>query len=330
MNGTRSESLVFPQGLDLEGRQQHFRDQLTSAGWVLPARTPGINPLGPNSILVADGLLRALARLARLARSSSANQTGGANVTALQFPPVSREEVLERTDYLASFPQLIGVIDTYKGDTKAHADLLAAHASGADWHSQFAGSGYSLTAAACHPLYDHLAGTVAEATCYELTGDCFRNEPSDDPMRRVSFRMREYVFLGSPVQCLDHRKTWVQLATDFLSGLGINVFTDVANDPFFGRAGKLLAAGQRDAELKFEILTEVYPGHPTAIASGNFHQDHFGQNFEITLSDGSTAHSACFGFGIERIMLALVARHGFVLSAWPQNVLAQLEIGNDG
>ncbi|MDN5670296.1 MAG: hypothetical protein L0G87_18070, partial [Renibacterium salmoninarum] len=98
-----------------------------------------------------------------------------------------------------------------------------------------------------------------------------------------------------------------------------------ANDPFFGRSGRLLASGQRAAELKFELLVEAVPGRSTAVASGNWHQDHFGGEFGIRSADGEPAHSACFGFGLERIMLALVARHGFRLADWPADVRNALQ-----
>lgn len=323
MNTAPSNLLSFPETMELPDRQRHFRDQLVSTGWLLQSKSHGINPLGPDSNAVIDGLLRAMSQLAR---TQKANSVPAKKMLALNFPPITRTEVLERTDYVASFPQLTGIVNTFRGEKKDHAQVLAAHASGADWQSSFTDSDYALVPAVCHPLYDHLAGSVVDGTSYELTGNCFRNEPSEDPMRMVSFRMREYVKLGSESESLDHRELWLKLALEFLAELGLDVFTDIANDPFFGRAGKLLAAGQRGAELKFEILAEVYPGEPTAIASGNCHQDHFGQNFSITIADGSVAHSACFGFGIERIMLALVAKHGFDLSAWPQEILAGLDI----
>ena len=59
---------------------------------------------------------------------------------------------------------------------------------------------------------------------------------------------------------------------------------------------------------------------PTAIASSNCHADHLGGAFHITLADGSVAHSACVGFGMERIVLALFAAHGTDLGSWPAGV----------
>ena len=49
---------------------------------------------------------------------------------------------------------------------------------------------------------------------------------------------------------------------------------------------------------------------PTALASFNHHRDHFGSTYGIELADGGTAHTACLGFGHERIVLALLRTHG--------------------
>ena len=55
---------------------------------------------------------------------------------------------------------------------------------------------------------------------------------------------------------------------------------------------------------------------PTAIISLNYHQDHFGHLFGIRTADGEVAHTACVGFGLERIALALYRRHGFDRATW--------------
>ena len=46
-------------------------------------------------------------------------------------------------------------------------------------------------------------------------------------------------------------------------------------DPFFGRSGRMLAASQREQALKFEVLVPIAGPEPTAVASFNYHQDHF-------------------------------------------------------
>jgi len=107
--------------------------------------------------------------------------------------------------------------------------------------------------------------------------------------------------------------------------LGLPVQSDVASDPFFGRVGKMMAANQVDQRLKFEILVPVISlEKPTAICSFNWHQDHFSSKFGIRNADESVAHTACLGFGLERVTLALIKAHGFDPMAWPDAVRAQL------
>lgn len=62
----------------------------------------------------------------------------------------------------------------------------------------------------------------------------------------------------------------------------------------------------------------------TAVASGNAHRTHFGEKFTITLPDGSLAHSACAGLGLERAAIALMVTHGFDVQAWPAEVKQKL------
>jgi seryl-tRNA synthetase len=63
---------------------------------------------------------------------------------------------------------------------------------------------------------------------------------------------------------------------------------------------------------------------PTAIASANYHLDHFGVPFAIRTADGEAAHSACIGFGLERITLALLRTHGLDPADWPTTVRTRL------
>lgn len=302
----------------LEENRRRFDAALRENGWLLPTAAPGVDGLGGPFEEAVEGLNRAIRRLAQKAPRAGELQRA-------RFPFVNGAQLLERTDYVASFPQLFGVIDTFQGDTRAHRKLLADVEAGEDWNTHLAPNGMSLVPAVCHPLYWSLQGTEQRGDVYELVGDCFRNEPSADPMRLVAFRMHELVLLGTPEQALEHRRVWLELGRELLVSLGLDITVVEANDPFFGRAGKMLAAGQREAQLKYELVTEVYPGHETAISSGNCHEAHFGENFSIT-AQGQPAHSACYGFGLERIVLALAATHGFDTAQWPQEVRALLDL----
>jgi seryl-tRNA synthetase len=131
--------------------------------------------------------------------------------------------------------------------------------------------------------------------------------------------------MGRPDEVLAWRDGWLQRGMDLLQSLGLPVQSDVAADPFFGRTGKMLAANQVEQRLKFEILVPVISlEKPTAICSFNWHQDHFSSKFGIRNADESVAHTACLGFGLERVALALVKAHGFDPQSWPRDVRAQL------
>ena len=139
------------------------------------------------------------------------------------------------------------------------------------------------------------------------------------------FRMREYVRMGSPEQVLAFRESWLARGTEMIRSLDLPLAIDVANDPFFGRAGRMLANNQRQQNLKFELNVPVNSVEkPTACLSFNYHQDHFGTTWDLRQANGSVAHTACVGFGLERITLALLRHHGLDPAAWPESVRTTL------
>jgi seryl-tRNA synthetase len=302
----------------IEDLRSDFRAALIDEGWLLPSEASGLPGFGPDYLAVFEGLSQLITSVAR-------RELADGQLVRMHFPPLFSTRMLEKTEYVASFPQLLGTINSFHGGNTEFRDLIRTFDDGGDWQAQLGPTGLALTSAACHPLYSHLEGRVVdEGKVYELTGTCFRHEPSEDPMRMVSFRMREYVLIGTPEQARAHRERWLDIARSVFESIGLEVEVDAANDPFFGRAGAVLAAGQLESQAKFELLAEVYPGTLTAIGSANYHETHFGAEFDLRLSDGSTAHSACSAFGLDRIVLALVARHGTELSSWPQATRAAL------
>jgi seryl-tRNA synthetase len=116
------------------------------------------------------------------------------------------------------------------------------------------------------------------------------------------------------------RDDWAQHGLSLLQAMGLDAELDNASDPFFGRRGRLLATSQREQSLKLEILVPIAGEEPTAVASFNQHRDHFTAAYGITLSGDGEAHSACLGFGHERIVLALLRTHGLDPAVWPTAV----------
>lgn len=259
--------------------------------------------------------------------AAMASKAGGGRYEPLLYlAPLMPRDTFLKTDYLRSFPDLIGSVDTFAGGDREHARLLQMADDEEDWTQALSPSELTLCSAACHPIYPGLSGRLpAEGRRLEVQGFCFRHEPSSDPVRMQSFRQHEFVYAGTPEGALRHRDDWLDTGLELLSSLGLPVEKVAANDPFFGRAGKMLAANQRETALKFEIVCPVTSEEsPTAIASSNYHLDHFGLPFAIESADGEVAHSACIGFGLERITLALLATHGLDMARWPSSVRQRL------
>jgi seryl-tRNA synthetase len=241
------------------------------------------------------------------------------------------KSTLVKSGYLRSFPDLVGVISTFGGSDRELPALLARVDAEEEWSDLLVSTDVAMCSAACHSLFPLFQGDTLgrDGTVYEIQGTCFRHEPSEDPARMQSFRQHEFVYLGTAEGALAHRTYWLERGTELLGALGLAVEVVVANDPFFGRAGRLLATGQLEKELKYEITSPISSAVAGAIASGNYHEDHFGVDFRILLEDGSPVHSACIGFGLERISLALVLAYGTHVDQWPGDVrhLLQLETG---
>jgi seryl-tRNA synthetase len=250
---------------------------------------------------------------------------------AMSFPPVLNRAHYLKTDHIHNFPNLMGSVHSFSGNDREQAEMirkLEASPDSGDWTRDLSPTGVMLAPAACYPLYPASAGTLhPKGRTVELSSYVFRHEPSDDPARLQIFRMREFVRLGTPAQALAHRDHWLKKAREILVSLGLEVQVVVANDPFFGRGGKLRKATQREQDLKHEFVIPICSSeNPTAIASCNYHLESFGAKFGIQSSDGQTAHSSCVGFGLERVALALFRTHGLETRAWPAAVRDLLRI----
>ncbi len=295
---------------DLTPQYQAFRAELVDADLLIPASVDGLYARTAAFERIIEGIDRLVVDLGQ-----------DQNATVLRFPPVMPEVVFQKTDYLASFPDLTGSVHSFTGDDLAHKEMLRIYAEGGDWTDLLEPSEVMLIPAACHPSYPLMAGTLPEGgRKLDVYGYCFRHEPSLDPTRMQAFRMPEYVYIGTPEGALAHRQEWVPRGLQLLSDLDLEPAKEVANDPFFGRAGRMLAVNQRDGELKYELTVQTFPGQQTAVVSCNYHEDHFGKPFGIFSADGAIAHSSCVGFGMERIALALLTTHGVDTATWPQRV----------
>jgi seryl-tRNA synthetase len=246
----------------------------------------------------------------------------------LRFPPFIPKKVIEKAGYLKSFPNLCGVVYSFSGKDAEALDLVERANRGDDWSKHLSATDVALVPAACYPAYPAMAlrGPLPKGGAILDLGGCyvFRHEPSEDPARMQAFHQREIVRMGQEEDVIAWRETWMQRAVNLLQEVGLQPALVLASDPFFGRAGKLMANNQREQSLKFEIVMPVSSSQMTAVSSFNFHRQHFSSAFGIQMFDQTLANTACLGFGLERITLALFHAHGMLLGDWPSEVRRKL------
>jgi seryl-tRNA synthetase len=292
-----------------------FYDRLVTHGLIVP--TGALGAFGRSAVFED-----VLDRVDRLILATAAAD----DIESLTFPPVIHREIIERTGYMDSFPNLCGSVHSFAGQERDARAISHRLASGQPWGDLLAHTDVVLNPAACYPLYPTCAGVLpAEGRHVTMDAWVYRQEPSREPTRLRAFRVREIVRLGAPDVVVAWRDMWLERGLALLRALQLPVRSEVAADPFFGRGGKMMAAGQVEQRLKFELLVPVLSEEqPTACASFNYHQDKFGLAFGISLPDGEAAHSACLGFGMERLVMALLRTHGLEPSCWPRAVRARL------
>ncbi len=310
--GTHAD-LAMPAGDAYQG----FLDELVDAGLLIPSGVRGVYGRGRDFERVIERFDALVAR-------------AGAELDpeVMRFPPIFNRQHYEKIDHIHNFPDLMGSVHTFTGGESEHRAMLGKFERREDWSRELAASEVMMTPAICYPLYPTVGRKLPPGgRRVDLQGFAFRHEPSDDPARMQIFRMHEFVRLGTPAEALEHRNYWLERGQEIFRSVGLETRPVVANDPFFGRGGKVQKAMQREQSLKYEFVIPICSEEkPTAIGSCNYHLDHFGVAFDIRTHDGAVAHSACVGFGLERVALALFKTHGLALGAWPREVRDVLDV----
>ncbi|HLJ71682.1 MAG TPA: amino acid--[acyl-carrier-protein] ligase [Roseiarcus sp.] len=247
-----------------------------------------------------------------------------------RFPPVVSRAMIEKSGYLKSFPHLLGCVCALQGGEREIGAAVDRFVAGEDWTGALKTADLVLAPAACYPVYPLAAARgalPAEGYVFDVACDCFRREPSRDIDRLQSFRMREFVRIGTPDQVRAFRQDWMTRATAIAETLGLVYRVEAASDPFFGRGGVLVSKAQAQQELKFELVVPVRSAEkPTACMSFNYHRDHFGQTWAMKTEAGEAAHTACVAFGMDRLAVALFATHGIDPAQWPKTVRQALAL----
>lgn len=233
---------------------------------------------------------------------------------AIVFPPEISASTIRDSEYYRNFPDLLANIHSGCGCEGSRYDDLDS------WSQTTSPTDLFLTPAACYPLYPLLQSRghlPLNGVLMTVKSYCFRSELSHYAHRLRSFRMREFVRVGSPSEIEEFREFWYSIAGDFVASLELESTMVVANDPFFGREGGIFKSDQRAKKLKYELLISVDDSTNAACISFNNHLNSFTRKWGITFTTEENVHSGCVAFGLERIALALFFKHGLEPDNWP-------------
>jgi hypothetical protein len=228
-----------------------------------------------------------------------------------RFPFLIRCQDLDTFDYFANFPHL--GLAAARLDPQRLGTALAAAPRPLDQVPAAAmePAAFALPSAACYAVYLDLAGTElpAAGTMRTTVGTCFRNEDHYDGLQRLlGFSMREIVFIGPEDGAKHHLHRAKEAVTGLCARLGLDVTLEIATDPFFDKTSSK-AKMQRLFPVK-----EEFTASGLAIGSVNYHRNFFGERCSIQAA-GTTAHTSCLAFGLERWVHTLTQRFGTAAAA---------------
>src|SRR5579885_3217402 len=144
---TTTVSHLIDEASDRSQEQARFRAELFEQRLLLPTGVDGLYLRSETF----ERIVRGIDRLVSEAGAGQASET-------LHFPLLMPRELLERTHYPRSFPDLTGVVNGFLDDATRHARFIEAF-DGPDrdaWTRLLAPTDLGLCSAACHPLYPTL------------------------------------------------------------------------------------------------------------------------------------------------------------------------------
>lgn len=236
-------------------------------------------------------------------------------------PAYTTWEVLEASNYVRLFPQHLTFAHVLEHDL----DTIERFATAQSREEQRAlprPSPLVMLPAACLHCYNLKRDQrVDEPVLMTVVGHCSRYEARrmTTPGRLWNFHLREIVYLGSLSGTVEFRRRMVEELSAIARELGLPCRLESATDPFFTSARAGLAFYQNASDLKYELVGALPGGDRTlALASLNYHQQHFSQSFNLRDAAGELIHTACVGFGLERWAYWLLSHLGDEERDWPE------------
>lgn len=224
----------------------------------------------------------------------------GYDVKHYSIPAMIDGDVLKKCNYFESFPHHLSLISTVRDDKLANVSLKKQVASDdVQIHDKF------LTPAACLHFYPMLEKMqpkkeliiTTKARVYRYEGNRF-NEIG----RLWDYTVREMVFVGTTDYVREMLDKMMNKVLAYAKSITPKAKLVPSCDIFFGcKRNEIKKKLQLANEKKYELIIPI-DGEDVAVASFNFHGNHFSMPFHFD-KQGSMV-SGCVGFGLERWLLA--------------------------
>lgn len=241
-----------------------------------------------------------------------------------QFPTIIGADVLDKCGYLRSFPHALTLVSHLREDLRSIQNFAqsAHYTDGALTvdSGDVAKIRCLLAPTICFHYYAWLQSSTVPPTTITAGGRIVRFESGNfNGMERVwEFASREIVFVGPDDYVLAGRMKCIEKFILLFDELGMAYSIESATDPFFVDEYAAQALAQNVCKLKFELRALLpYRNDTISVGSFNYHQNFFGRSLKIASDGAKAAHTACVGFGLERLALAFLAQHGFDRVRWP-------------
>ena len=119
-----------------------------------------------------------------------------------------------------SFPNLCGAIHSFVGGERDARAISQRIDAGKPWGELLGMTDVVLNPAACYPLYPTCTGTLPPGGRHvTMPAWVYRQEPSLEPTRMRSFRVREFVRIDTPDVVVEWRDMWLERGVAMLTSL---------------------------------------------------------------------------------------------------------------
>jgi len=293
-----------------------------------------VSECGEGQLAFAEPLISLLAGLDRRIRGIVVEEFGA---TEYRYPTLIRTDVLDTAGYPAAFPQFLMLVTRLHEDLDVYREFQrTSEATGTRDPAVLRhcrNLDYCLPPTMCFHTFAQYRGRVLPGVGPHVVtsaGKSFRHEGryATTLERLWDFTIRETVFFGGRNEVLDAREKLMGKIFALVEEWGLDGYCQAASDPFFvGVDPATKAWSQRLLGLKYELRLRLGSGRDLAVGSFNFHDDFFGRNFDITRTGAGPVISGCAGFGLERLVYALLCRHGADPAGWPAEIRDLCHVG---